>query len=93
MLWLLKTEKRDSSSIVVLSIHRVGVVIGNVVEAKLNTKLDVVVSRKIGAPIDPEFAIGAVMSDVPIRIKDRNLLSKPSFYRNKCITFIMLVLL
>ena len=63
MLWLLKKEQRDSSSIVVLAIPRGGVVIGDVVAAKLNSKLDVVVSRKIGAPIDPEVAIGAVMSD------------------------------
>jgi len=60
---LMKPEHRDSSSIVVLSIPRGGVVIGDVVADKLNVKLDVVVSRKIGAPIDPEVAIGAVMSD------------------------------
>ena len=60
---LMKSEHRDSSSIVVLSIPRGGVVIGDVVADKLNVKLDVVVSRKIGAPIDPEVAIGAVMPD------------------------------
>ena len=60
---LMKPEHRDSSSIVVLSIPRGGVVIGDVVAYKINVKLDVVVSRKIGAPIDPEVAIGAVMPD------------------------------
>jgi predicted phosphoribosyltransferase len=60
---LKKAEHRDSSSIVVLSIPRGGVVIGDVVADKLNAKLDVVFSRKIGAPIDPEVAIGAVMPD------------------------------
>lgn len=60
---LKKPEDRDSSSIVVLSIPRGGVVIGDVVADKLIAKLDVVVSRKIGAPIDPEVAIGAVMPD------------------------------
>jgi predicted phosphoribosyltransferase len=49
--WLLKKEQRDSSSIVVLSIPRGGVVIGDVVASKLNAGLDVVVSRKIGAPL------------------------------------------
>jgi putative phosphoribosyl transferase len=39
------------------------VVIGDVVASKLDARLDVVVSRKIGAPIDPEVAIGAVMPD------------------------------
>jgi len=60
---LMKPEHRDSSSIVVLSIPRGGVVIGDVVADKLDAKLDVVVSRKIGAPVDPEVAIGAVMPD------------------------------
>src|SRR5438876_1257783 len=60
---LMKPEHRDSSSIVVLSIPRGGVVIGDVVADKLHAKLDVVVSRKIGAPIDPEVAIGAVLPD------------------------------
>jgi putative phosphoribosyl transferase len=63
LMWLLRNEHRDSSSIVVLSIPRGGVVIGDVVADKLDAKLDVVVSRKIGAPIDPEVAIGAVMPD------------------------------
>jgi putative phosphoribosyl transferase len=60
---LMIPEHRDSSSMVVLSIPRGGVVIGDVVAYKINVKLDVVVSRKIGAPIDPEVAIGAVMPD------------------------------
>src|SRR2546427_13280047 len=60
---LKKAEHRDSSSIVVLSIPRGGVVIGDIIADKLNAKLDVVVSRKIGAPIDPEVAIGAVLPD------------------------------
>jgi len=63
LIWLLKKEQIASSSIVVLSIPRGGVVIGDVVADKLNAKFDVVVSRKIGAPNDPEVAIGAVMPD------------------------------
>src|SRR5438874_13658586 len=67
---LMKPEHRDSSSIVVLSIPRGGVVIGDVVADKLNVKLHVVVSRKIGAPIDPEVAIGAVMPDGTYLLND-----------------------
>ena len=63
LMWVLNKEQKDSSSIVVLSIPRGGVIIGDVVSTKLNAKFDVVVSRKIGAPIDPEVAIGAVMPD------------------------------
>jgi len=62
-MWLSTKEQKASSSIVILSIPRGGVVIGDVVADKLDAKLDVVVSRKIGAPIDPEVAIGAVMPD------------------------------
>jgi len=57
ILLLLKKEQINSS-IVVLSIPRGGVVIGDVVAAKLNTN-----ERKIGAPDNPESAIGAVMPD------------------------------
>jgi putative phosphoribosyl transferase len=63
LMWLSTKEQKASSSIVILSIPRGGVVIGDVVADKLDAKLDVVVSRKIGAPIDPEVAIGAVMPD------------------------------
>jgi predicted phosphoribosyltransferase len=72
---LMKPEHRDSSSIVVLAIPRGGVIIGNVVAAKLNARLDVVVSRKIGAPIDPEVAIGAVMSDGTYFLNEEIILS------------------
>lgn len=48
---------------VVLAIPRGGVVIGDVIATKLNAKLDIIVSRKIGAPYNQEFAIGAVMPD------------------------------
>jgi predicted phosphoribosyltransferase len=37
-------------------------VIGDVISNILNTKLDIVVSRKIGVPDNPELAIGACYS-------------------------------
>ena len=70
IMWLVKKEQKASSSIVVLSIPRGGVVIGDVVADKLDAKLDVVVSRKIGAPIDPEIAIGGVMPDGTYLLND-----------------------
>jgi len=39
------------------------VVIGDVVASSLGAKLDIVVSRKLGAPYNSELAIGAVMYD------------------------------
>ena len=57
--------KRHNASelIVVLAIPRGGVIIGDIIAPFIGAKLDVVVSRKIGAPFIPEFAIGAVMPD------------------------------
>ena len=73
LMWLIeKPEQRNSSSIIVLAIPRGGVVIGDVVADKLNVKLDVVVSKKIGAPIDPEVAIGAVMPDGTYFLNEKN---------------------
>ncbi len=48
---------------VILAIPRGGVVIGDAVAKALNAKLDIVVPRKLRAPYNPEFAIGAVMHD------------------------------
>jgi putative phosphoribosyl transferase len=56
-------EPGNKSSFVILSIPRGGVVIGDVIASELGASFDVVVSRKIGAPFNPELAIGAVMPD------------------------------
>ena len=58
----LKEEKKQQSTII-LAIPRGGIIIGDIIASELNAKLDVVVSRKIGAPNNPELAIGAVMPD------------------------------
>ena len=44
----------------VLAIPRGGVPLGRVIADALHAELDVVLVRKIGAPFDPEFAVGAV---------------------------------
>jgi len=55
--------EKSASELIILAIPRGGVVIGDVVASRLGAKLDIVVSRKIGAPYNSELAIGAVMSD------------------------------
>jgi len=45
---------------VVLALPRGGVVIGSEVAKALNLPLDIIVTRKIGAPLNPEYAIAAV---------------------------------
>jgi putative phosphoribosyl transferase len=52
-----------SQDIAVLAVPRGGIIIGDIVASELAARLDVVVSRKIGAPNNPELAIGAVMPD------------------------------
>src|SRR5574341_1086584 len=54
-------SKSRNERIVIIAIPRGGVVIGDRIASELEAELDIVVSRKIGAPDNPEFAIGAVM--------------------------------
>src|SRR5919204_4563877 len=56
-------EQQKYYNAIILAIPRGGVVIGDVIASKLNIKLDIIVSRKIGAPDNQELAIGAVMPD------------------------------
>jgi putative phosphoribosyl transferase len=56
-------SKQKQQQLVVLAIPRGGVITGDVIASALDAKLDVIVSRKIGAPYNPELAIGAVMHD------------------------------
>ena len=58
-----KEEGREKNPIMILAIPRGGVVIGDIISRILDAKLDVVVSRKIGAPYNAELALGAVMHD------------------------------
>lgn len=55
---LVKYKSQDAA--IVLAIPRGGVATGYGLAKKLNLPLDVIVSRKIGAPDNPELAIGAV---------------------------------
>jgi putative phosphoribosyl transferase len=61
--WLKNEIQENRSSVVIVAVPRGGVVIGNIIASQLGAKLDLVVSRKIGAPFNPELAIGAVMPD------------------------------
>ena len=57
LLWLKKENP------IILAIPRGGVVTGDVIASVLDCQLDVIVSRKVGAPDNEELAIGAVMHD------------------------------
>lgn len=55
--------ERDIDADIVLAIPRGGLPLGRAVADALDAPLDVVVASKIGAPGNPEYAIGAVSSD------------------------------
>ena len=86
--WKAETTKESiesdkvSTNIVVLAIPRGGVIIGDVIASNLGSRLDIVVSRKIGAPSNPELAIGAVMPDGSVYTNENivNHLSVPQGY-------------
>ncbi|QZX99070.1 phosphoribosyltransferase [Halobaculum rubrum] len=55
--------ERGVEADVVLAVPRGGLPLGRVVADRLGVPLDIVSARKIGAPWNPELAIGAVASD------------------------------
>lgn len=64
-------KKLDLPSPVVLCIPRGGVVVGAAVAKALGASLDLVVPRKIGSPLNPEIAVGAVAQDGSAFINQR----------------------
>ena len=56
-------ESINRANIRILAIPRGGVVTGDILASILGVNLDIIVSRKIGAPDNPELAIGAVLHD------------------------------
>lgn len=59
-----KLSKFDKNSkAIVLGLPRGGVVLAHEVAEKLSLPLDIIVTRKIGAPFEKELAIGAIAED------------------------------
>ncbi|MDS0477142.1 phosphoribosyltransferase family protein [Natrinema sp. 1APR25-10V2] len=56
-------REREIDADIVLAIPRGGLPLGRAVADALDVPLDIVVAKKIGAPGNPEYAIGAVASD------------------------------
>jgi predicted phosphoribosyltransferase len=65
-------EKYRNKKTVVLGIPRGGIIVANQIAQLLKTDFDIVLSHKLGAPANPELAIGAVCEDRTIFI-DKNL--------------------
>ena len=67
---------------VVLAVPRGGVVVGYEIARTLKLSLDVIITKKIGAPDNPELAIGAVAEDGTFLLDDHlvRMLSVPQSY-------------
>ena len=64
-------EKFGNKKIMVLAIPRGGVVVGYEVAKKLHAPLDIIVPRKLRAPNQPEYAIGAITEDGNIILNEQ----------------------
>ncbi|MBI2006785.1 MAG: phosphoribosyltransferase [Nitrosopumilales archaeon] len=58
-----KLEFLKGKDPLIFAIPRGGVVVADAIATVLGCKLDIIVSRKIGAPHNPELAIGAILHD------------------------------
>ncbi|MEW5895818.1 MAG: phosphoribosyltransferase family protein [Candidatus Omnitrophota bacterium] len=58
-----KLERFQGEETVVLGILRGGIIVAREIAVALNADIDIILSRKIGAPLNPELAIGAVSED------------------------------
>ena len=57
-------KESKKAPVTVLAIPRGGVIIGDAIASKFSqSEFDIIVPRKLGAPNNPELAIGAVMQD------------------------------
>ena len=72
---LLADHLKDIHADLVLGIPRGGVVVASEIARKLNLPLDIIVTRKIGAPNQPELALGALDPDGEV-VWEENLLEE-----------------
>lgn len=66
-------QYRGDPDAIVLGLPRGGVVVALEIALALSLPLDVWVSRKIGAPLNPELAIGAIDSDGNLLLDDNTV--------------------
>ncbi len=61
----------DEKNIIVLALPRGGVAIGAEIAKRIGAPLDVIMTRKIRFPGEPEFAIGAIAENGKVALNDR----------------------
>ena len=80
-----KLKHFKGRDIIVLAIPRGGVVIGAEIAKVLDCPLDIIVTKKIGAPGNPELAVGAMNSGGEV-VWDDNLLSRLSLSKSNLVS-------
>lgn len=77
-----KLKGRALHDPLVLAVPRGGVVTGSVLARELGAELDVVLSRKLRAPMQPELAVGAVSEDGKVYLNPyaQEMLELPESY-------------
>lgn len=65
---------KNAADTIIVAIPRGALEIGSVLCEKLNLPLDIVVTKKIGAPGNPEYAVGAVDPDGQVYLNPETLL-------------------
>lgn len=80
-------EKFTGGKVVVVGIPRGGVVVAKVVADRLKVPVDYIAVEKLGAPGNPEFAIGAIGPEDQVVLEERVIdrLGIPKDYINKII--------
>jgi predicted phosphoribosyltransferase len=66
-------DDHDIEADIVLAVPRGGLPVGRIVADSLGVHLDIVAARKIGAPWNPELAVGAVASDGTVWLNESML--------------------
>ncbi len=69
---------KDEPNVLVLGIPRGGVVVASVIANALNAPMDIFIAHKVGAPFNPELAIGALTSTGDILL-DEDLIAELGF--------------
>lgn len=67
----LSSKYANAPDAIVLGIPRGGVIVAEEIAQRLGLPLDVVIASKVGAPSNPEYAIGAVDADGAVTLNER----------------------
>lgn len=70
--------KYRGADVVVYGLPRGGVVTAKVVAAELGAPLDLVITRKLGHPDQPEYAVGAISEDGEVVLNERAIAELPA---------------